>query len=226
MARLALAAFALSSASSALAAPDDLLGKFGLEGAPFKGSGGSGKKRRSDPSEPKDATPQAPGDPSQPILPVNTALQLPDLVVPRSANVAPRRRSLLVTDGAVYQRVDPPNPLRWWSKLEPAIPYAYIIAPSGEVTFKMEFGNRASPALPYGIAEDPRVRARRRGTCRRTPVCRVSRRTISDLPPSIALPQDGRVAVTFYQSQTDSIEVWQPPDLSWKLTYHDLSLKP
>lgn len=33
------------------------------------------------------------------------------------------------------------------------------------------------------------------------------------------------MAVTFYQSQKDSVEVWQP-DLSWKLTYHDVSLKP
>lgn len=46
------------------------------------------------------------------------------------------------------------------------------------------------------------------------------------LPYGIAEdPRDGRVAVTFFQAQTDSVEVWQP-DLSWKLTYHDVSLKP
>lgn len=46
------------------------------------------------------------------------------------------------------------------------------------------------------------------------------------LPYGIAEdPRDGRVVVTFHQAQTDNVEVWQP-DLSWKLTYHDVSLKP
>ena len=62
----------------------------------------------------------------------------------------------MVTDGTVYQRVES---MLFWTHKGDAIPYAYIIDPTtGALTFKMEFPGRASPALPYGIAEDPQVR--------------------------------------------------------------------
>ena len=105
------------------------------------------KKRR----EP--AIAQAAGDPALPILPTTSVIQLPNRTMPRSANLGARRRAIMVTDGAIYQRAAP-----WWGKKEPAVPYAYIISPTGDVEYKMEFSGRKWPALPYGIAEDPLVR--------------------------------------------------------------------
>ena len=133
--------------------------------------------------------PQVPGE--GPIVAPHSYLQLPARTEPRSLAFAPRRRAVLVTDGAIYQKAVPGLLPFMAPKKEAAVPYAYILdGASGRCTFNMGFFGRR--ALPYGIAEDPR---------------------------------DGRVAVTFYQSQKDSIEVWSP-DLSVKLTYHDVSLKP
>jgi hypothetical protein len=130
---------------------------------------------------------------SGPILAPNSYLQFPGRVQPRSMAWAARRRAVLLTDGAIYKKEVPGLlPLRLLSKWEP-VPQAYVVdGATGNTTYTMQFTSRRTPALPYGIAEDPR---------------------------------DGRVAVTFYQAQSDSIEVWQP-DLSWKYTYHDVSLKP
>ena len=95
-------------------------------------------------------TPQKAGE--GPILDVGVALQFPSRVVPRSANLAARRRAVMLTDGAVYQARGA------FGRKEPAIPYAYIVdAEKGALSFRMEFPARASPALPYGIAEDPKV---------------------------------------------------------------------
>ncbi len=133
--------------------------------------------------------PQVPGE--GPVVAPHSYLQLPARTEPRSLAFAARRRAVLVTDGALYQKAVPGLLPFLAPRKEPAVPYAYILdGATGRCTFNMGFFGRR--ALPYGIAEDPR---------------------------------DGRIAVTFYQSQKDSIEVWSP-DLSIKLTYHDVSLKP
>ena len=115
------------------------------------------RKRKGGDAAPADAIPQAPGNPAFPILAPSEVIQLPERTEPRMANLAARRRAILVTDGAVYQREALPIPFRWWSARQPPTPYAYIISPSGEVEYKMEFSKRKWPALPYGIAEDPSV---------------------------------------------------------------------
>lgn len=191
---VAAAALALTASVAAAAAAADPLANLGADLPGFKVP----KKKRSTPRtaaapvvDEGPTIPAAAG--SGPILAPNSYLQFPGRVQPRSMAWAARRRAVLLTDGAIYKKEVPGLlPLRLLSKWEP-VPQAYVVdGATGNTTYTMQFTSRRTPALPYGIAEDPR---------------------------------DGRVAVTFYQAQSDSIEVWQP-DLSWKYTYHDVSLKP
>ena len=69
---------------------------------------------------------------------------------------AHRRRGVLLTDGATYSRtISGLLPISWLSKKE-YVPQAYVVdAATGKSTFTMQFPNKG--ALPYGMAEDPRV---------------------------------------------------------------------
>ena len=148
------AAVALCMLAVCSAGEDLLFATVGADGRTFgiPGAGGGKKAKRSKPDS-RDAIPQVVGE--GPILPPGVYLQFPACTEPRSVALAQRRRAVLLTDGAIYQKEESLF-FGLWKRQARAIPYAYVIdAATGESTFNMQFVGRR--ALPYGIAEDPRV---------------------------------------------------------------------